>query len=314
MHQQPPRMLVVGGRGFIGSHVVSHAVELGWDVTYTGIGSVDKIPANTAGQYLQLDTVDREAVRSALSDRPFDYVVNCGGYINHATIDSGGARVVAEHFQAVVHLVEILKRDALKGYVNLGSSDEYGGLPAPQQETMREAPISPYSAAKLAATHFLQMLWRSEEFPAVTLRLFLVYGPGQGEARFLPQVIRSCFEGERFPTSTGEQLRDFCFVDDVVRAIFLALETPAARGEVINVASGVPVSIRDVVAAVVNEIGSGEPDYGKFPLRSVENKQLFADISKAKDILKWSPEVPFEVGLKRTIKFFRKKYQDVTTS
>ena len=308
------RILVVGGSGFIGSHVVPRAISMGMDVTFTGTHENKPGLASGEAEYICLDTTDRDAVYHALHGRQFEYVVNCGGYINHAGIHDGGYQVTREHFYSVVNLIEAIPRDSLQCFVNLGSSDEYGSCSAPQRENMREQAISPYSAAKLAATHFLQMLWHSEEFPAVTLRLFLVYGPGQGENRFLPQVILSCIDGRRFPTSTGEQLRDFCYIDDVVRAIFLALNRPSARGEVINIASGVPVPVRDVVATIVREVGGGDPDYGKFPLRTVENMQLFADITKARKLLKWMPEIPFEVGLERTILFFRQKHRDVATS
>ncbi|HFD87044.1 MAG TPA: SDR family oxidoreductase, partial [Gammaproteobacteria bacterium] len=180
------RILVVGGSGFIGSHVVPRAISMGMDVTFTGTHENKPGLASGEAEYICLDTTDRDAVYHALHGRQFEYVVNCGGYINHAGIHDGGYQVTREHFYSVVNLIEAIPRDSLQCFVNLGSSDEYGSCSAPQRENMREQAISPYSAAKLAATHFLQMLWHSEEFPAVTLRLFLVYGPGQGENRFLP--------------------------------------------------------------------------------------------------------------------------------
>ena len=81
--------------------------------------------------------------------------------------------------------------------------------PPPQCEELREQPISPYSLAKVASTHFLQMLQRTEGFPAVVLRLFLTYGPHQDNRRFLPQIIQACLRDDEFAVSDGHQLRDF---------------------------------------------------------------------------------------------------------
>ena len=134
------------------------------------------------------------------------------------------------HFTALQNLLEVIPRGKLKRFVQIGSSDEYGNASAPQHETLREQPISPYSLAKVASTHFLQMLHLTENFPAVTLRLFLTYGPGQDTGRFLPQIIRGCLADLTFPTSAGKQLRDFCYLDDTVRAILQALNVPKVDG------------------------------------------------------------------------------------
>ena len=93
----------------------------------------------------------------------------------------------------------------------------------------------------------MQMLHRTEKYPAVTLRLFLTYGPGQNAARFLPQIIRGCLDDAIFPVSAGEQLRDFCFVDDTVQAIMQALTHSEGDGEIFNIASGKAVSIRKMI-------------------------------------------------------------------
>ena len=91
-------------------------------------------------------------------DKGFDYVVNLGGYINHQLFKDGGRNLIDTHFITIQNLVEVLPRNKLKRFVQIGSSDEYGNAPAPQNEKMREQPISPYSLAKVASTHFLQML------------------------------------------------------------------------------------------------------------------------------------------------------------
>jgi UDP-glucose 4-epimerase len=301
---QPSRLLVVGGTGFIGRHVVNHAAALGWEVTSLSLRSA--APSMPSGvRMASADISDAVALRQALPQPQFDYVVNCGGYIDHRLFFGGGRLVFEAHTKAVLNLVEILDRSVLKSFVNIGSSDEYGGNPAPQIESQREMPIAPYSVGKVAITQLLQMLHRTEGFPATTLRAFLVYGPGQDGRRFLPQIIIGCLEGRRFSTSMGEQLRDFCFVQDTVEGIFAALATPAAKGQVINIASGKAVTIRTMIETVQRIIGRGDPQFGEIAYRPGENMELYANCSKAVHLLGWSPRVSLDLGLDKTIKWVR---------
>jgi UDP-glucose 4-epimerase len=303
--QQPIRILVVGGTGFIGRHIVDRALTLGWTVTSLSLHSVLE-PLPPSVRIISADAADGVALREGIRDAQFEYVVNCGGYIEHTLFCDGGRRVFDSHLRSTLNLVEVLDRSVLKAYVNIGSSDEYGRNPAPQTETQREMPIAPYSAGKVAITHLLQMLYRTEDFPATTLRAFLIYGPGQDRRRFLPQVIIGCLEGRNFPTSMGEQLRDFCFVDDVVEGIFATLGVQAARGEVINIGSGTAISIRTMIETVQRLIDRGDPQFGQISYRRGEHMQLYANVSKAAAILGWAPRMSLETGLDKTIQWYRK--------
>ena len=304
MTQPLMRLLVVGGSGFIGRHIVNHAVGLGWDVTSLSLTTRPGGEGISSGvHYVSADLVSADALKKVLGEASFEYVVNCGGYIDHRSFGDGGRKVFDTHFAGVLNLAEILNRDVLRSFINIGSSDEYGNNPSPQVETQREAPISPYSLGKVAATHFLQMLYRTECFPSITLRLFLTYGPGQDKRRFLPQIISGCLEGRSFPVSEGKQLRDFCFVQDAVAAVFAAFTSSSAKGEVINIGSGQPVSIRQMIETVQRVVGGGVPKFGEVAYRSGENMSLIADISKAKAMLDWQPVVTLHRGLEQTIKW-----------
>jgi len=303
---KPDKLLVIGGSGFIGQHVIKKSLEEGFDTTVlskTNSKSIDKL---NGVNYLYADISHQDSVLNLLGNKAFDYIINVGGYVNHSNYSNGGDKVYDVHFNGVRNLVDCIDRSKLKGFVQVGSSDEYGNNSAPQMETQREAPISPYSCAKVASTFFLQTLYKTEGFPAVILRPFLVYGPGQGMERFIPQVIKGCINNDKFPASKGEQLRDFCFISDIVQAIFFALGNEKAYGEVINIASNKPISIKNMIDSIRGLIGSGEPQFGKISYRSGENMALYGDISKAKVLLNWEPNVSLEQGLKETIKWIRK--------
>ena len=149
------------------------------------------------------------------------------------------------------------------------------------------------------------MLHRTEKFPAVVARLFLTYGPGQDGKRFLPQIIGGCLSGKPFPASEGKQLRDFCHVNDVAAGLLRAAQTPPVHGEVINLASGEPVAIRDMVELVCRLIGGGQPEFGAIAYRPGENMALYADVSKARRLMGWQPAISLEAGLEDLIEWGR---------
>ncbi|MDB3989821.1 NAD-dependent epimerase/dehydratase family protein [Pseudomonadales bacterium] len=298
-------LLIIGGTGFIGKHLTSAAVRSGFRTIVLSLHQTRGENKVKGAMYLQADTTDFNGLSNRLLNIDINYVINLSGYINHCFFSAGGDSVIDSHFSAVKNIVKVLDWAKLKRFIQIGSSDEYGNLQAPQNETMRESPISPYSFGKVASTQFLQMLNKTEGFPATILRLFLVYGPSQDHKRFLPQVIRGCASGKSFPTSSGEQLRDFCYVDDVTRGVLMALMQDNINGEVINIASGIPVTIRKVTETVKALIGQGNPLFGQIPYRTAENMALYADISKANNLLKWKPEITLEDGILRTINSYR---------
>ena len=110
-----------------------------------------------------------------------------------------------------------------------------------------------------------------------------------------------------FPVSKGEQLRDFCYIDDVVNGIFEAMTNPRAIGEVINIASGNPIKVKDVISQIKKLIGSGKPDYGALPYRDCENMSLYGDISKAKKILSWESSTSLSDGILKSINYYKSK-------
>jgi nucleoside-diphosphate-sugar epimerase len=297
------RVLIVGGTGFIGRHLAGRCLSDTPHVTCLSL--VKNNPINEKTEALHADIGDREQLKSVLHSRGFDYVFNLGGYIDHAHYFKGGRRLIESHFIGLLNLIDCLDTGSLKGFVQIGSSDEYGDSHAPQKETMREMPISSYSFAKTAAAQFIQMLFRTEGFPGVVLRFFLVYGPGQDDKRFLPQIIKGCLRGEEFKTSEGGQLRDFCYIDDAVDAMIKAVVTQEVMGRVINIASGSPVTIKEIIEKIMSLAGGGKPVWGAHPYRKGESMELYADISLAKSLLGWEPSIPLDEGLRKTIEYYR---------
>lgn len=299
-------LLILGGTGFIGHHLAQKAVNIGFKTSVISLNfPIEQRKVNNVN-YISADITNLSDLKEKLPEQ-IDYVINLSGYINHSSYLEEGYKVINSHLGGLQNIITLLDWKKLKRFIQVGSSDEYGHNVAPQNEEMFAHPISAYSYSKFAANELLKMLYKTESFPVVMLRLFLVYGPGQDNKRFLPQIIEACLSDSTFPVSSGKQLRDFCYIDDVVNGIILSLRTKGIEGEIINLASGKAQSILGVINFVKSLVGKGNPQFGKIPYRKNENMELYADINKATELLGWKQEVSFEQGIIKTIDYYQSK-------
>ena len=297
-------ILIVGGTGFIGANLTKKFLKLGAKVTCLSLKGKHNKLAHRNLKYLQCDYTKLDILKKKVK-KPFKYVVNLGGYIDHSKFFGQGRKVIDNHFLSTMNLLLSLKRDNLKRYLHVGTCDEYGENKSPIKESYKEDPITSYALAKLASINLLIMLNKTENFPATAIRLFLVYGPYQKNDRLIPQVINGCLKKKNFPVSKGIQLRDFCYVDDVVNAIILTLTDKRALGEVFNVGSGKPVSVKFIINKISNIIKKGKPQFNKIPFRKNENLKLYPSIKKIKKVLGWTPKTNLIQGLTKTINYYK---------
>ncbi len=304
-HQIKPNLLVVGGTGFIGYHLVRVAKNKGWDVTSISLRKPKKQRYVRGVKYLKIDLGNLDQIKKKIKN-PFTYVVNLSGYVDHAPFfNNKSERITKTHFFGTINLAKAVNKKKLKKFVQIGSSVEYGEVKAPQKEHQYGLPNSPYSLAKLASTNFLIMLYKTQNFPVTVLRFFQVYGPNQEKNRVIPQIIKGCLNNKKFPVSKGNQVRDFCYIDDVVRAIFSTLLLSETKGEIFNIGSGKAIKIKKAIYVIKKIIGLGMPQFGKIKYRQDENMRLYPDINKARLKLKWKPKVSFETGIKILISTYR---------
>jgi len=307
MDRLKKKLLVIGGTGFIGSHLCEAAIKNNYKVTSLSLSKVKNKIKKV--KYFRID-ISKEKNFKKIFNYPYDYVVNLSGYIEHKFFFDGGEKVIINHFDSLRKIILNLNKKKLKKFIQVGSSDEYGLNLAPQVENMREIAFSPYSFAKIASTHFLQMLNKTENFPCLILRPFIVYGPKQKNDRFLPNLILSCLLNKKFPTSEGKQLRDYCYIDDIIDAILLFLKSNNKyNGEIFNIASGKPIKIIDIIKKVRRKIGNGRPVIGKMKLRKNENYKLFSNNKKIYKAISWRPKINIDKGLDITIDYYKKNYE-----
>ena len=299
-----PSLLVLGGTGFIGKNLINKAISKKWKVSSASLTLPSKKNRIKKVKYYKVDLTNFYSVKKTLN-KPFNYVVNLSGYINHSNSKKNYNKIIKNHFFSVKNIIKIIPKKNLKKFIQIGSSAEYGLSKAPQSEKLKTSPKTTYSLAKVKATNFLYNLYKKEKYPFTIIRLFLTYGPGQKKDRFIPEIIQKCLKNKKFATGSGQQIRDFCYIDDTISAIFLALISNKTKGETYNVASGVPVKIKTIINLISKIVAQGKPEFNKLKIRDSGNKKLYADIKKIKKMLKWKPRTNLNDGLKKTIRFFK---------
>jgi len=198
----------------------------------------------------------------------------------------------------------------LKAFVYAGTPFEYGPGEGPRREDHALAPTNFYAASKAAGWLLCQAFASMNDLPVVGARPFLAYGPHQGTRRLVPAVVLAALRNGEVKLTGGDQQRDFIFVEDVVDGLLRiarhAGETPEAHGEMFNLGSGEGVTLRAIVARILEIAGSSSrPSFGSLPYRKGELWDLRADVSRARDELGWEAQTSLDQGLRQTIGWYR---------
>ena len=297
------KILIVGGTGFIGYHLAKKSLKKGWQVTSISSNPPKRIRYLSKVKYIRCDIVNKKLLKRRINNN-FDYVVNLGGYVDH----SNKKKTFLSHYNGCKNLAEIFLKKKISSFIQIGSSLEYGASRSPQKENITcnlKSIKSIYGKAKLSATLYMINLFKKKNFPVTILRLYLVYGPKQDINRFLPSIIKGCLKNKKFPSSHGDQLRDFLYVDDAVEAIIKSLINKNSKGQIINIGSGKPKLIKNVIEKVKKIAKGGKPQYGMFKLRKFDIPKLYPNIEKIKYKINWHPKISFNMGLKKTINSYR---------
>lgn len=298
------RILVTGGAGFIGSALANTLTAAGHEVRVIddlSAGNPDRLDSRVL--FTRGDVADIPKLWTLLQD------VSCVYHL--------AARVsVPESIQyprdynhvnvgGTVSVMEAI-RDAGVERVVLASSGAVYGAQAdqPLHEAMTPNPDSPYAVSKLSAETYVRTIGRLWGIETVALRIFNVYGPGQqlpaSHAPVIPRFIKAAQTGASLVVfGDGSQTRDFIYIDDVVRALVAAADAPDVDQKVINVGSGTQTSITDLVEAIGQMVGRDlEPIFNSRQGGGITCMQ--ADISRAGQILGFSPQVTLADGLHET--------------
>ncbi|HEY6045860.1 MAG TPA: SDR family oxidoreductase [Pyrinomonadaceae bacterium] len=305
--------LVTGGAGFIGSHIAAALVESGARVRIidnlsTGYrrnieeigGDIDFVEGNVAdpkslSRALEdVEMVFHEAAIPSVSrsvDRPAE--------THEASINATFALLLAARDRKVRRLVYA------------ASSSAYGDQPElPKREDMRPAPRSPYAVAKLVGEYYGQVFSHVYGLETVSLRYFNVYGPrqdpGSQYSGVISRFMSALLNGEQAVIyGDGEQSRDFTYVANVVRANLLAAESAKAVGAVINIANGHRVTLNRLFEIMKETTGRSDATVQYLPARPGDVRDSLADLTLARTLLGYEPQVDLQDGLQRTLDWWQ---------
>lgn len=304
------KALVTGVAGFVGSSIAARL--LGEKVSVVGIDSLtDYYSVDLKRQNLVKNlSGGLDFVEGDMNDVEFDELLDDVDVIFHQAGQPGVRKswgsdfaiYTAQNVNATQRLLEAARRSRrLKRLVYASSSSVYGEAERyPTVETDRPQPISPYGVSKLAAEHLCTLYGRNFGVPTVSLRYFTVYGPRQRPDMAFTRFIRAALQDEAIPLfGTGEQIRDFTFIDDIVEAnIRAATSENVEPGAVYNVAGGGSISVNGVLDILA---GFSSSDLRIERKGSVAGDvlQTGGSIDAIKAALDWTPKVQIEEGLER---------------
>lgn len=309
-----PKYLVTGGAGFIGSNLVRRLVEEGARVRVADDFST--------GRNENLDGLPQiELVKGDLSQIALEQVVEGMDVVFHLAAVPSVPRSVADPLRshaasatATLRLLLAAREAGVRRFITSSSSSVYGTVAQlPVSESAPTAPRSPYAIGKLASEGYTRVFATLYGMSTVSLRYFNVFGPRQDPssqyAAVIPRFITAFLRRERPSVfGDGHQSRDFTYVDNVVEANLLAATAGKLNGESINIASGEPYSLLLVLQELQTLLGLQlQPVFEPERLGDIRNSH--ANISLARELLGYEPQVAFRAGLRRTIEWFQRTAQ-----
>ncbi|MCS6885373.1 MAG: SDR family oxidoreductase [Acidobacteriota bacterium] len=305
------KVLVTGGAGFIGSHIVDRLLLEGHKVRILdnfSTGSRNNFPLEKV-ELIEGDIRDRKIVYEAVEG--VDAVLHQAalGSVPRSIVDPATTHEI--NVTGTLNLLIAAKEAKVKRFVYASSSSVYGNSEyLPKEESMSARPLSPYALSKLAGESYTILFYKLYGFSTIALRYFNVFGPRQEAnseyAAVIPRFTEALLAGNPITIyGDGLQTRDFTYVDNVVEANLLALNSTVS-GEICNIACGQSYSILELIANLSDLTQTCPKIIYKKP-RPGDVRNSFASISKAIRLLGFRPRVTFIEGLKLTVDWFRQK-------
>ncbi len=301
------KILVTGGAGFIGSNIVDRLINLGYKVIIIDDLSTGKERnINPSAKFYKLDIQDPK-IEDIFRDEQIDIV-------NHHAAQIDVRKSVADpmfdtrvNVLGSINLLQLSVQYNVKKFIFASSGGTVYGeqkvYPAPEDHPTQ--PICPYGINKLSIEHYLHYYWTDYNLNYIVLRYANIYGPRQdprGEAGVVAIFINKILKNEQpIINGDGKQTRDYTYVDDVVEANILAINSPVTG--IFNIGTGIETSVNELFSMIVKLMKVNVKEVHG-PAKDGESRRSCVDGTKAKEILGWQPKINFEEGIKQTMKYF----------
>jgi UDP-glucuronate 4-epimerase len=312
-------ILVTGGAGFIGSHLVDHLLaEQRWRVTVVddfndfyapGIKreNVRAHERTAAYRLIEADIRDRATLEGVFAETEFAVVAHLAARAGVRPSLQEPELYAETNINGTLNLLELARRHNVRQFVFGSSSSVYGinaKVPFSEEDPIRQ-PISPYAATKVAGELLCHTYSHLYGIRCVCLRFFTVYGARQRPDLAIHKFTRLIDEGQPIPVfGDGTTRRDYTYIDDIIAGVRAAIDYEASPYEVINLGESRTVELRELIALLEKEMDRSAL-IDRQPMQPGDVPQTFADITKARRLLGYNPQTEIEDGIHRFVEWFR---------
>jgi UDP-glucuronate 4-epimerase len=316
------KLIVTGGAGFIGSHLVEALIARGDEVMI--IDSFDdfydpaikrhnlsSVLASGKAELIEADISDEASIHSALAERRFDAILNFAARAGVRPSLERPRDYLRTNVEGTLTMLDVARERGIRAFVQASSSSVYGdSTEVPFRESATaDFPISPYAASKRSAELLCHTYAHLYGLSVACLRLFTAYGPRQRPDLMIHKFTKLMVEGREIPVfGDGSTGRDYTYVDDIVAGVQSALawtlRSPAGSFEIINLGGGATTSLASIIELLSAKLGI-EPRVAWLPPQPGDVTQTFADLEKARSLLQYKPRISIEEGISRFARWFR---------
>lgn len=312
-------ILVTGGAGFIGSHLVDRLLAEGdWRVTvvddfndfYAPSVKRENVRAHQQHELYELveaDIRDRAALDGVFSETKFDVIVHLAARAGVRPSLSEPQLYTETNINGILNLLELARAHEVKQFVFGSSSSVYGinaKVPFSEDDPIRQ-PISPYAATKAAGELLCHTYTHLYGIRSVCLRFFTVYGARQRPDLAIHKFARLIDEGQPIPVfGDGTTRRDYTYIDDIIAGVRAAIDYAASDYEVFNLGESRTVELNELISLLEKNLAA-RAVINRQPVQPGDVPQTFADVSKARRLLGYNPQTQIEEGIKRFVEWFR---------
>lgn len=308
------KILVTGGAGFIGSEFIRQGINRGAKLivldSLTYAGDLERLKeVKGKFDFCQVDIADVKKLAGVVRRIKPSIIVNFAAetHVDRSILDAETA--VRTNVMGTQALVEAAKNVGVKRFIHISTDEVYGDIERGQfHETTPLNPSSPYSAGKAAGDLLIRAYSRTYEFPAIIIRPSNNYGPWQYPEKFMPVMIYKIMRGEKIPVyGKGINVREWLYVGDCARGVWDVLRK-GKIGEIYNIGSGSEHRNIDVVKKVLKMMDKGDDLIEFVKDRPGHDIRYSLDFAKIRREIGWEPQVSFEDGVEKTIRFYRNHF------
>ena len=306
------KILVTGGHGFIGAHLVRRLLQEEAQVSILAKKNANLWRIQDILKDIQVcngDIVDTQKTNNILRKLKPDYIFHLAAD-SRCSSKTNSIQKIKTNIIGTANITEAIAQIGCKKIINLGSSSEYGTSLQKIDENTEINPIDIYGITKSTATKIAHNIALKHKMDIVTLRPFNIFGEGESSERLFPYIILQLLQGKNVPLTNCTQTRDYCYIENVITALILAAKNPNLKNEIFNIGSGITHSLQYFVEIIFKNFETNKkPLYGSLPYKESERMNVSSDVSKIKRILNWDITISLEKGIQNTIKWYKENFE-----